>query len=368
MRIKNPGIFAFIAGYHLVLLALIPFSLSLFNWASAVLFAVTYVLGGLAITAGYHRCFAHKTYEPSPWFEWATLLNACLAVEASALRWSFDHRLHHSHVDTDKDPYSINKGFWYAHILWLFDYDREIEERIVADLMKNRRVMFQHRHIVALTVLVNLAVFGIGCLFMHPLAALVAGVLGRMFFIHHCTWFINSLAHVWGSKTYAKELSAVDNGILALLTFGEGYHNYHHAVANDYRNGIRWYHFDPTKWLLWTASRFGAVRGLRRVHDVKLQRMLVNKDKDLIIERISREIDETAVELKRQFEELSHSFEVKAQLLMKRLREVKKASDERKQLLKIEIRQLKKELRAQWKSWVALTQLAVRQYEIAHAH
>lgn len=368
MRIKNWGIFAFVVGYHVLLLALLPAYISLFSWSALALFAVTWAVSVFSITAGYHRLFSHNTYKAKPVYEWGCLLASSLAVEASALQWSHDHRIHHSHVDTDRDPYNINKGFWYAHVWWLFTYNAPMDERLVKDLLKNPRVMFQHRHYVLMTVLVNLAVFGIGCLFVSPLASFLYGVLLRLFAIHHCTWFINSLCHVWGARTYAKELTAVDNAILALVTFGEGYHNYHHTMANDYRNGVRWYHFDPTKWLIWTSSKLGLVSDLRWVSDVKLRQMLVKKDKNLLLERIKHEIDETSKELHHKLESLSENFEAKAAALLSKLKELRDATEERRHLLEIEIRQLQKELRAMWNTWVSLTEFTSSRYELHHAH
>jgi len=289
-------------------------------------------------------------------------------MEASALQWSHDHRLHHTHVDTDLDPYNINRGFFYAHIGWLFVHDSPIKDRVVSDLKKNPRVMFQYKHIISMSLISNGLVFAIGCLFMHPVASLFAGVFLRMFLIHHCTWFINSIAHIWGSKTYAKELSAVDNGILAFFTFGEGYHNYHHAVANDYRNGIRWYHFDPTKWLLWTCSKIGLVSDLRRFHKVRLQKLLVSKDKELLLERFKTELDEKTIELRKRAEELAHTFEETASQILRKLKELKDSTDAKRAQLKLEIRELKRELRVYWKEWIELTQYAVNNYQFAHAH
>ncbi|MDQ8205552.1 fatty acid desaturase [Pelagicoccus sp. SDUM812003] len=367
MSIKNWGIFAFVAGYHVLLIALVPAYLPHFSWASVIFFAVTWAISVFSITAGYHRLFSHNTYKAKPVYEWGCLLSSSLAVEASALQWSHDHRIHHSHVDTDKDPYSIKKGFWYAHMWWMFTYDEPIDERLVKDLMKNPRVMFQHRHYILMTAFVNLAVFGLGCLFMHPVAALFASV-ARLFAIHHCTWFINSLCHVWGARTYAKELSAVDNAILAIFTFGEGYHNYHHTMANDYRNGVRWYHFDPTKWLIWLSSKLGLVSDLRWVNDVKLRQILVKKDKSLLMDRIRQELDETSKELQHRLEHLSESFESKAAALMAKLKEMRNATEERRKLLEIEVRQLKHELHAMWKSWISLTEFMSSRYELGHAH
>lgn len=365
MRIKNWGIFAFIAGYHALLIALLPAYFGDFSWASFWLMTVTWALSGFAITAGYHRLFSHRTYKARPVYEWACLLGSCLAVQSTALRWSNDHRLHHSHVDTDRDPYSVKKGFWYAHVWWLFTYNEPINERLVSDLMKNPRVMFQHRHYALLTIGVNLAVFAFGCLFMTPFQSFVGGVLLRIFAIHHCTWFINSLAHYWGARTYAKELSAVDNAILAFLTFGEGYHNYHHTIANDYRNGIRWYHFDPTKWIIWTSSKLGLVSDLRWVDDLRLRQTLVKKDKSLILDRLREMADETAKDIHDRLEAMAKTFDEKTAALGARLKELREATDERRHIIEDEIKQLRKELSALWKNWVKVTEMASARYSIA---
>ena len=366
MRIKNWDIFGFIAGYHLLLLILLPAYIGVFTWQSAVYCFVGYAIAGFSITAGYHRLFSHQTYKANAFYEWVILISSSLAVQASALRWSHDHRIHHSHVDTDKDPYSIKKGFWYAHVWWLFDYQSQMDERLVSDLIKNPRVMFQDKYYGWLTLGVNLAAFGIGCIFLHPMEAFVGGVLLRIFAIQHCTWFINSLAHTYGSKTYAKELSAVDNALVALVTFGEGYHNFHHTIANDYRNGIRWYQFDPTKWLIWTSSKLGLTKDLRSVDKIMLLQRLVNKDKELFLDHIGRELTETAAELKKKVEDLSAAFEEKSAALSAKYRELKIATAEKKKLIEMEIRQLKLEIKALWKAWLHLSEFTTRHYAISH--
>lgn len=367
MRINNWGIFSFIAGYHLLLLALLPAFINVFSWEVMVICAIGWALGCLSITVGYHRLFSHRTYKAKPFYEWVSLITSSLAIEASALRWSNDHRIHHSHVDTDKDPYCINKGFWYAHIWWMFDYEKDIDKRLVSDLLKNPRVVFQDRYYGWITLAVNLAVFGIGCLFVSPLASFVGGVLLRLFAIHHCTWFINSLAHVWGSRTYAKEQTAADNAFMALLTFGEGYHNYHHAIANDYRNGVRWYHWDPSKWIIWTASKMGWVTDLKWVSDVRVRQSLVRKDKTMFIEYLRTQIDDSAKELSIKLETLSAAYQDKATILSKKLRELRDATDLRRKELMKEIRELKRELRELWKNWVSLTTEMTKQYRFVHA-
>lgn len=365
MRIRNWDVFAFIVAYHLLLVAVLPFFIGHFSWASVAFFVITFFVGGLSITAGYHRLFSHRSYSAHPIYEWAVLIGSTLAFQWSALSWSHDHRLHHNHVDTEQDPYSIKKGFWYAHILWLLTYQQDFKEQRVSDLMKNPRVVFQHRHFMVLAILTNLAVFGIGCLFLHPIASTFV-VLFRLFALHHCTWFINSLAHTIGSKTYAKELSAVDNAVLAFLTFGEGYHNYHHAFAGDYRNGIRWYHFDPTKWLVWTASKFGIAKNLITVDKIRVQKTLVQKDKQLLLEHLHHEMDELAAETRAKLEELAAAFEARASVMMRKLAEFKKSSSKKRRQLRAEIRHMERELRVMWKEWVSLTKMAAQRYELAH--
>ncbi len=366
MRKINWGTLAFVVIYHVLLVALLPVVAPELSLMALGGFLLTFIVGGLSITAGYHRLYAHKAYEAHPVYEWGVLLLSTLAFQMSALMWSHDHRLHHNHVDTDKDPYSINKGFWYAHMLWLFTYRREFQPRLVGDLLKNPRVAFQDRHYVLLAIVVNLAVLGVACLFMPPWVAFWSVVVLRIFAIHHCTWFINSLAHTWGSRTYARELTAVDNAILALLTFGEGYHNYHHAFAADYRNGIRWYHFDPTKWLVWSAARLGLVSRLRVVQRIRIQKALVSKDKQLLLDRLSNEVDDLARELREKLEQLAATFETNATTLARIMREAKEGSKEKRDLLRIEIRRLKRELRATWKAWLALTHLASKRYALTH--
>ena len=170
---------------------------------------------------------------------------------------------------------------------------------------------------------------------------------------------------MWGSRTYSAEQTAADNAVLALLTFGEGYHNYHHTLANDYRNGIRWYHFDPTKWLIWTASKIGLASNLRWVNEIRIKQTLVKNDKQLLLNRIRNEIDETANELREKLEDLSKQFEAKAAELAKAYRELKVVTEERRHILLMEIKRLRRELRVDWKNWVSLTELTEKHYALA---
>lgn len=257
----------FLIFYQSILAITLPFYFyySSVHVSTIIVSVILLFLTGISITGGYHRYYAHKTYKVHRLVEFFLLLFGTMSCQGSALRWSFDHRKHHAHVDTDEDPYSIKKGFWYAHFLWIMKKPQPIESKTVPDLMRNKMVVFQHQYYPYLMVLSNAAVFFLcGWLLNDYWGALFLVTWLRIFVLHHSTWFINSLAHTWGDKPFCQEQSAVNNYVISLLTFGEGYHNYHHTFANDYRNGICWYHFDPTKWMIWTLNKLGLAANLKK--------------------------------------------------------------------------------------------------------
>lgn len=280
----------FLGGYHLALFILAPLFIIKFGMPSLGVMISTFiffVLSGLSITGGYHRYFAHKSYKTNPVIEFFLLFFGALAVQGSALRWAFDHRLHHAHVDTDDDPYSINRGFWYAHFIWFFDRPIDINPKLAQDLLRNKRVAFQHKYYGTYALVANLFVIVlVGLLFHNFLSAFIFAGLFRLFLLHHFTWFINSLAHTWGAKTYSKEHTAVDNYIISLVTFGEGYHNYHHTFCSDYRNGVRWFHFDPTKWMIWTLNKLGLASDLKTVEAFKMKEKQILYDTKYLVKKI----------------------------------------------------------------------------------
>ncbi|NDD57879.1 MAG: acyl-CoA desaturase [Chlamydiae bacterium] len=318
----------------------------------------TAVLGyitGLSITVGYHRLYSHMTYKTKPIVESILLFFGCMAIEGSALKWSYDHRKHHAFVDTDKDPYSIKKGFWYAHILWIFEKPDPIDTKVVSDLTKNRLVMFQHNYYVPLMFATNILAVVVGGIFFKDMFGSFLFIwLVRMFCIHHLTWFINSLAHTWGNRTYSQELSAVDNFIIALLTLGEGYHNYHHTFAYDYRNGIKWYHFDPSKWIIWTLSKMGLATRLRKNERYFIEERILLDKKKLVLEILQSSYQEQKEGLKESIQSLSEA----AQRKLKDLRDLSEKYSSLKRTsqkhdLKMQIKNAKKECSQLMKSWKA---------------
>ncbi|NVK25275.1 MAG: fatty acid desaturase [Gammaproteobacteria bacterium] len=248
-----------------------------YGFSSVHLIATILTLGyaGMSITVGYHRLWAHKTYDAHPFLQFILALGGAFALQNSALHWSSDHRIHHKFVDqNDKDPYSAKKGFWFSHIGWMLrDYQGNSysDYSNVRDLQKNKIVMWQHRHYLLLSILMNFGIpIVLGIIFNDIWGMLLTVGVLRLVLSHHFTFFINSLAHIWGSQPYTDKNTARDNGLLALLTYGEGYHNYHHIFETDYRNGIRWYHFDPSKWFIKTASYLGLTSNLRKVPEDKI--------------------------------------------------------------------------------------------------
>ena len=235
------------------------------QWWQPILFLVSYLLVGLSVTAGYHRLFAHKGYESHPLVQAFFLFFGAMALQNSILKWASDHRTHHKYVDKDWDPYSIKRGGLSAHIFWLFYKDppgRTFDN--VPDLQANKLVMLQYRYASWIGILFGLGIPTlIGAAFGSPIAGLLWGGFLRIVVIHHTTFFVNSIAHMWGSRPYTDENSARDNWMLAFVTNGEGFHNFHHRFPTDYRNGIRWFDWDPTKWLIRTFAALGLARELR---------------------------------------------------------------------------------------------------------
>jgi len=259
---------AFLFIIPLLTLALIPVTLLTEGvaWFDLALFFVMMKISGLSVTAGYHRLFSHQTYETNNFVKFLYLVFGAGAFQNSAFKWSSDHRYHHRFVDKEGDPYSIKKGFFYAHMGWIFYKDPEGRSFDNAkDLANDRLVAWQHRHYLLLSVLTGFILPTlIGWAFGRPLAGFVWGGLFRICYVHHGTFFINSLAHTYGSRPYNSKNSARDNWWLAFLTNGEGFHNFHHAFGNDYRNGLRWYHWDPTKWLILSLNWLGMAHNLQR--------------------------------------------------------------------------------------------------------
>ena len=225
-----------------------------------LLTAGMYLAVGMSICAGYHRFFSHRSYEAHPIVQAFFAFFGAMAAENSILWWSSSHRVHHKHADKDWDPYNIRRGFWWAHIVWIFYKNEESDDTFenAPDLKANRIVMWQHRWHKVILILGGFGVPTlIGAAFGDPIAGLLWGGFTRIVVIHHTTFFVNSLAHYFGKPEFNAEASARDNWAVALVTLGEGYHSFHHRFPADFRNGILWYHWDPAKWFIRSLRSIG---------------------------------------------------------------------------------------------------------------
>ncbi|WED23580.1 fatty acid desaturase [Vibrio sp. JC009] len=324
---------------------------------------VAFSFTNLSITAGYHRLWSHKAYEAHPVLRVLFALGGAFALQNSALHWSSDHRVHHKFVDdNDKDPYSAKRGFWFSHIGWMLrDYNQSHNNdyKNCRDLKRDKIVMWQHKYYVPLAVATNVLIpLALGLLHQDIIGMfLIVGAL-RLTLSHHSTFFINSLAHVWGKQTFTDKNTARDNGVLALLTFGEGYHNFHHIFENDYRNGIHWWDYDPTKWLIKAGTWVGLTSKLRRTSSFKIAKakeaMLLKKAQARIALKSGsdRVLDQLQSEFDALVATMEEYYEVKKQLMESKKGDIVKRYE--RAVLKIRYQQIQLSLKTRKQSWHTL--------------
>ncbi len=320
--------------------------------ATWVLAFVLYWVTGTAITAGYHRLFAHSTYRAVWPIRLIFLLLAAATFQGSVFEWSSDHRRHHRYTDTDKDPYNIQEGFWHAHINWLIFLDTKKRDfSNISDLTESLLARLQHRFFVPLAIIMGFVLPAcLASLWGEFWAGLIVAGALRITFVHHSTFCINSLCHMVGKTTYSQKISARDNGLSALFTFGEGYHNYHHQFPLDYRNGIRFYQFDPTKWLIALLSYLGLASNLRRIPKYRIIQAVIE----------SHTPEETPSEEAHRHSALMSSLRESILELIAHIKGLEKYCSETTGSLEAQqkIKTLSKELRRLFRAWHQLKALA----------
>jgi stearoyl-CoA desaturase (delta-9 desaturase) len=332
-----------------------PFSIAI--WIFGIVY---YYMTGMSITGGYHRLFSHRAYDASTAMKLFYALFGAAAFQHSILKWSLDHRLHHRFVDTDADPYSIKKGFFYAHLGWMLKPQTYPANAAayVRDLEKDKVVYYQHKYYIPLATFMA---FGFPALVGWTLGSalggfVVAGVL-RLVLLHHATFFINSWCHYFGRKNYTNEHSAKDSHVMAFVTFGEGYHNFHHTFANDYRNGIRWYHWDPTKWSIRFASMIGMAKNLRVTPDTAILEKRLQMDESNIRERLSHlwelHLEERIVHLKQNVSIAQAKWAHLKEEYYALKKSYSDASRARLEELKAEMKRARYEFKWHWEEWRA---------------
>ncbi|HEV7701222.1 MAG TPA: fatty acid desaturase [Pyrinomonadaceae bacterium] len=223
-----------------------------FSWQNvAALLIGNWIVGSLGVGLGWHRLLTHQSFKTSKWIEYTLSILATMSIQDSPNKWIATHRIHHAFTDTDKDPHSIRPGFWWAQIGWIVwgtaqDHDQKTLRRYIPDLLKDRGHALISRFYVVPIIISAAILFAIGGWSM-----VIWGVFARVVFGWHTTWFVNSLSHIYGSRPHETGDESTNNWFVALLTFGEGWHNNHHMYPTSARHGLGWYQFDMN----WIAIR-----------------------------------------------------------------------------------------------------------------
>jgi len=232
-----------------------------FSWKVLALAVVGYVLRMWAITAGYHRYFAHRSYKTSRSWQLVLAVLGATAMQNGPIWWASVHRRHHKESDGPADPHSpVRHGFWYAHVGWVFDrtVPRPRDESNVRDLMRYPELRWIDRH-----DWVPLAAYALLCFAVGGIPGLVWGFALSTVLVFHATMLINSLAHMWGSRRFATADQSRNNALLAVLTLGEGWHNNHHFYMSSARQGFFWWEIDVSYFTLKLLSWLGVVWDVR---------------------------------------------------------------------------------------------------------
>jgi stearoyl-CoA desaturase (Delta-9 desaturase) len=246
--------------FALIHLACIAAIWSGITWQAIALCVALYWLRIFAIGAGYHRYFSHRSYSTGRVFQFVLGFLAQSSAQKSILWWAAKHRHHHLHSDTERDVHSPrHKGFLYSHVGWIFARQHDtVDPMKVADFARYPELMLLHKY-----ELVPPVALGGLCLLLGGWSCLVVGFVWSTLLLYHATFCINSLAHVRGSRRYLTGDDSRNNWLLALLTWGEGWHNNHHAYQGSARQGFRWWEIDPTFYTLRALSWIGIVWDLK---------------------------------------------------------------------------------------------------------
>lgn len=266
--------------------ALLAFLPRAFTWSGlALCVALHWVTGGLGICLCYHRLLTHRSFRLFKPLEYLFTLFGDLAAQGGAFEWVGKHRIHHKFSDKPGDPHSPLDGHWWSHMFWIFsstaqDYGRRMWKKYVPDLLRDpvHRVLHHMRMVSPLIFAAGLYLAGY-CLGGHLLAFswLVWGVFVRMILVYHCTWFVNWASHVWGYRNFKTHDESRNLWWVALVSYGEGWHNNHHALQWSAAHGMRWWELDMTYWTIRFLGLLGLARNIRtpafapvqRLHDQK---------------------------------------------------------------------------------------------------
>ncbi len=239
-----------------------------FSWQGvALMFFLHWLLGSIGICLGYHRLLSHRSFQVPRWLEYIIMTIGALALQGGPIFWAGNHRQHHGFTeDVDKDPYSAKRGFWWSHMDWVLrsrpeHFSFENYCNYAPDIAKDAYYNFLEKNFVFLQIPLALLIYAIGETQGLGLSFLFYGVFLRAVFLWHSTWLINSACHKWGYRNFD---GVKDNSTnlwwAAILTYGEGWHNNHHAYPKSARSGLHWWEVDLT----WLAIRALELVGLAK--------------------------------------------------------------------------------------------------------
>jgi stearoyl-CoA desaturase (delta-9 desaturase) len=238
----NPPHFLVIGLLHVACL----FAPVTFSWSAlAVAVFLYWACCGLGISMGYHRLLTHHGFETSRFFRYTLAVLGTMNLQGGPLSWVGVHRLHHKDSDKDHDPHSPRHGFLWAHLLWCVVHDFLGRDVTLAakDLKKDRFMVWLEKYFVAPQAVLGVVLYVLG-----GWSWVVWGIAVRTVFTYHATWLVNSASHTWGYKNFVTDDDSMNNPWVAAISWGEGWHNNHHAHQRSARHGMRWFEFDPT-WL-----------------------------------------------------------------------------------------------------------------------
>jgi stearoyl-CoA desaturase (Delta-9 desaturase) len=255
---------------------------SYFRWVDLALLVGMYYLSGIGITVGFHRFFTHKSFNAVRPLQWFLGVTGSMAVQGDLVEWVAWHRKHHQHSDTEHDPHSphfdehgehgtgirgLFKGLYHAHMGWMIRMSRPERERYAPDLIKDpmfNRIGNQFNFWVVVSLIIPAVIGGLWDMsWFGALLGFLWGGLVRVFLVHHITWSINSVCHVWGARDFVSHDHSRNNPIFGILAFGEGWHNNHHAFPTSARHGLRWWQFDSSWIIIRTFKLLGLASDLK---------------------------------------------------------------------------------------------------------
>ncbi len=251
---------AFFGMVHL--LALLGFFT--FSWSAVILVIVMHwCLGSIGICLGYHRLLSHRSFVVPKWLEYIIATLGALTLQGGPIFWAASHRQHHAFTeDVNKDPYSIRRGFWWSHMAWILHprantFNREEYYAQAPDLSRDPYYQFLDKYYLYLQIPLGLALYVMG-----GWSFVVWGLFVRSIVLWHSTWFVNSATHMWGYRRFDSDDHACNLWWVALITYGEGWHNNHHAFPKCAKAGLRWWELDMTFWAIWLLSKVGLAKRL----------------------------------------------------------------------------------------------------------